>query len=195
MIRGLAALVAASLLAGCEMERRVVAVRGGLHGLPGAVGGEGPPPPAQGPTLANPMGYTAPEGTGPTLRVESPGGDITLVSRNARELAYHLRSTLADNEYDLLYDQLLSTQTKDEYLDRGLDPREAIRFFEAFRLEIARLLSQLQFAERVPMDLGEPIGANRYRLEVPPGTIEPPLRFRRFDYAFERGGARLLLIH
>lgn len=198
-----AALVLALLaaLAGCGEERRVIAVRGGLHDLPGAEGGVQIEKPLvaskaerQRASMQNPRGYADAGEQNDLLRVAKPGGRVTLVSRNARELAFHLRQTLARDEIDLLYEQVISDRTKDRYEEAGLDPREAATFLMKHKDEVLRLIQNLHLAERLPMDLGDVIGPNEYELRVPPGQVDPPLRFNAFDYVFERDACRLLLL-
>lgn len=201
MRRAALAAALALLLAGCAEERRVIAVRGGLHGLPGAEGGVQVQQPLvaskaekQRASMQNPRGYADAGDQNDLLRVEKPGGHVTLVSRNARELAFHLRQTLARDEPDLLFEQVISDRTKDQYEAAGRDPYEAVEFLMKHKAEVLRLIQNLHLAERLPMDLGDVIGPNEYELRVPPGQVDPPLVFNAFDYVFERDACRLLLL-
>ncbi len=197
----LIALLLALGAAGCEPERRVIAVRGGLHGMPGTEGGVQVEQPLVASkdeklraSMQNPRGYADAGEQNELLRVERPGGHVTLVSRNARELAFHLRQTLARDEIELLYEQVISDKTKDRYEEAGLDPRDAAAFLMKHKDEVLRLIQNLHLAERMPMDLGDVIGPNEYELRVPPGQVDPPLKFNAFDYVFERDACRLLLL-
>ena len=145
--------------------------------------------------MQNPRGYKTDGEPNDLIRIEKPGGEIILVSRNARELAFHLRQTLARNEPDLLLQQVLSEETREAYIAQGKDPAEAVTFLFKRQDDVLRLIQNLHLAERLPLDLGEVIGSNQYRLRVPPGIVDPPLRFDTFDYVFDRDGCRLLLIH
>ena len=201
----LSALVgtAAAALSACAVEERVVSVRGGLHGLPGAEGGravqgpregrEGSGPPDMS-RLSNPMGYATPEGVDDSLRYTGPDGNVRIMSRNSRELIYHLRRALGENDEEILR-LTLSEMIRERYRARGEDPRAAIEFLLRHRDEILRTLAQFPMGDLTPGQFAQSIGRNAYRLEAPPGTTDPPLRFRRFDYVFEREGCRLVLIH
>lgn len=202
MIRAAACAILALALASCAEERRVVAVRGGLQGLPGAQGGVRAEAPVveneqerRASSMQNPRGYKTEAEPDDLLRIEKPGGAVVLVSRNARELAFHLRQTLARNEPTLLLEQVLSKETRDTYIAQGKDPADAVAFLFKRQDDVLRLIQNLHLAERLPLDLGEVIGSNQYRLRVPPGLVDPPLRFDTFDYVFDRDGCRLLLLH
>src|SRR5690606_38607652 len=144
----------------------------------------------------NPMGYRTPEEMDPlTLRVKDARGEETIVSRNPRELFFHLRRALVDQDADLLVEQILSNETHRVYAELGKNPQEAAEFILTHRQEIVRTLQFFPMADMTPGFFPKPIGRNMFRLEAPPGFAEPPLRFRRIDYIFERDGCRLLLIH
>ena len=196
-------MCAAALLAlgACQEERRVVRTSGGLQGLPGAEGGVETEAPlvarpgdaAPGVDPSNPAGYSIEAGD-ESLRFKNPDGSITLVCRNPRELMFHLRKTLQDEERALTLEQVLSSRTREAYRAKGLRPEDAVDFLLTHRWEIFRLLQQLPMGEMTPGTFAKPIGPSEFRLEVPPHAVDPPLRFRKFDYVFERGGCRLLLI-
>lgn len=202
--RASAILMLATLaLAGCETETRVISTRGSLlMGQPGAEGGVFAERPldAKGPTAAermnNPMGYRTPGDMDPaTLRVKDARGKEFIVSRNPRELFFHLRRALVDKDSDLLLEQILSRETIATYQELGRDPREAADFIVEHREEINRLLQFFPMADMTPGFFPKNIGRNQFRLEAPPGFANPPLKFRTIDYMYERDACRLLLIH
>jgi hypothetical protein len=197
------ALLAVSALPGCETETRVVRSSGSLlSGQPGAEGGQvvdGGRSSSGGPTMQermnNPMGYKTPEGLDPlTLRATDPRGNETIVSRNPRELFFHLRRALIDQDEDLLCDDVLSRETHKTYAELGIDPRTAAEFILKHRQEIVRTLQFFPMADHTPGFFPKPIGRNMFRLEAPAGFADPPLKFRRIDYIYERDACRLLLI-
>lgn len=195
------ASIVALALSGCQSERRVVRTTGGLQGLPGAEGGleverprvelETDAKPGVDPS--NPAGYAGPD-PDDALRLTDADGTITLVCRNPRELMFHLRKTLQDEERDLVREQVLSARTHDVYKAKGLPVDEAVDFLIEHRAEVIRLLQQFPMGEMSPGMFVRPIGPSQFRLEAPMGTTDPPLKFRRFDYVYERGACRLLLI-
>jgi hypothetical protein len=197
------AILALTALAACETETRVVRSSGSLlSGQPGAEGGQvvdGNRTSRGGPSIQermnNPMGYKTPEGLDPlTLRATDPRGNETVVSRNPRELFFHLRRALVDQDPDLLCDDVLSHETLKTYEELGINPRDAAEFILKHRQEIVRTLQFFPMADHTPGFFPKPIGRNMFRLEAPPGFADPPLKFRRIDYIYERDACRLLLI-
>lgn len=198
--------LAVALSAGCE-ERRVINRRVALRGIPGAVGGEDVDAPLAGGSsdrpafdaINNPANYATPRDLDATLRVKGPDNKPRLVSRNPREMLLHLRTTLANEEYDLLLGQIVAEQTKSEYRKRGKDPAEAVEFFRRHRDDILRLVQEFPLGELTPDRMAQPIGPSTFRLEVPEllaggSTRGGGLLFRRIDYIFEPDACRLLLI-
>lgn len=181
-----------------------MAVRGGLGDVPGAVGGtrvEGRRSDdpqrdrrALEEALNNPMGYKTPEGVDDTLRYAGPDGKPRIVSRNPRELIYHLRLSLAQRDRHILR-QTLSEETRRRYRDRGLNPDEAVEFMLTNADEFIRLLALFPMGELTPGQHPYTVGRNTFRLEVPRYAADPPLRFTRLDYVYESDGCRLVLMH
>lgn len=195
-----------SFQGGCAREERVISTRGSLlGGQPGATGGRE----ARGERMtaderraraveqaSNPVGYKVPDDFDPmTLRYRVRDEGERIVSRNPRELFFHLRRAMVDQDRDILLSQILSGQTIATYQELGRDPGEAADFLLANRVEIVRMLQVFPMGEMTPGFYPKPIGRNSFRLEAPPGFANPPLKFRRIDYVFERDACRLLLIH
>lgn len=204
-----ASLLAAGSLTGCEMERRVLKVHGPLVGLPGAVGGEQTQAPlvprdatpisAGYDPINNPANYATTGEVDAGLRIRQPDGSARLVSRNPRELLLHLRTTLMNEEYSLLVEQLLSDRTIDEYRRRGLSVTAAEAFFRRHREDVLRLIGEFPMGELTPDRNARPIGLNLYRLEVPPEFAEgggpgTSMVFRRLEYSFDATACRLVMI-
>lgn len=206
-----------SLLSACA-EERVVAVRGGLYGLPGAQSGfeaepsdvtpSGPvvrdsnqwesvlrafpgyePPPAAG--AIDPAANSPGESLG--LRRTNPDGSITLYSRTPADVMFHLMTTLQAKEYDLLLDQVIADATKTEYRRRGLDPRDAIDFLSRRKDDIAALFATFPMGDQTPGVRMESIGRNTFRLSAPVAMAQE-LRLHSLDVIIERGNFRLLMI-
>lgn len=191
-------LALAAGMASCEPESRVVAVRGMLHGLPGATSpldaeaernaaeSRDPPPDAAPLELGKDGRPKNP------LRTEHEDGTVTLVSQSPRHVIIHLRETLLSDETDLLFEQVLSERTKQAYRDRGLDPHEAVTFLVAHKADVLRLLNKMPQGELTPGLFLKPVGDNVYRLEVPPS--DGRMAFRKMDFLWEWGVCRLVLI-
>lgn len=202
MARATLAILILCVLTGCDMERRVVAVRGSMATLPGAVGGVRPAPvqveaggeDRTAEALTNPMGFRFEGEPDEQLRITRPDGSVFLVCRNPRELLFHLRNALIQEDKDAIVEQLLAKQTLQSYRDLGRDPAEAAEFLLERRREVMRMMLQMPMGELTPGQFMQPIGRNAFRLRVRPDAVDPPLKFTNFDYVYEDDGCRLLLI-
>lgn len=212
MTRPSAILVIASgaLLGACTYEK-VVGVRGGLYGLPGAEGGlkvEGEPddsarksssgnwdailtefrsddPDAQAGAVGEEEAYT--------LRRTRPDGSIDLISRSPNHVMFHVTQTLATGERDLLIEQVMSERLKRSYEARGLDPIQGAEFLIKHQQHIGALFASMPLGEQTPGVFLETIGRNMFRLRAP-AQLAPDLRFNYFDVIVEGGEFRLLMI-
>lgn len=210
-----AALAAMAVLSACAEEYRVVGGGGGFKALPGAQGGQWKPGERQAigttveellarqeaghrnqPAAERPDGGSAPEPKpvpGDPLRLQNPDGSITLICRAPSHVLHHLMTTLNANERDLLFDQVLSTRTKEEYALAGRDPREAVDDLFRHAGEIADLYATMPMGERTPGVYQEVIGRNTFRLRsAQAGAIR--LRLTMFEVILERGGFRLYAV-
>lgn len=198
----LAACVAGAAGAGCEPETRVIAVRGGFHHLPGAEGGIQPEGgrsarrAAGWETVLRVYDTEAPAGEDrdqDPLRHVAADGTVTLICRSPAHLVHHLRDTLRRGEVELVYEQLLAQQLKDNYIDRGRDPRDALTWILKKRRSIEKLLASMPAGERTPGATMKPIGRNAFRIS-PPGVELLELRYTSIDVTIEDGSFRLLMI-
>ena len=202
-------LASAAAISGCELERRTIRQTGPLLDIPGAVGGERAETPlvdqprraaAANDFINNPANYPTPKDADPqTLRVTERDGSIRLVSRNPRELMFHLRAALLAEEYDLLVRELVAQRTRREYRVRGKPLSDAEAFFRRHRDDILRLLAEFPMGELTPDRSPQSLGESAFRLEIPPEIAAGAapggaLLFRRFEYVYEPDACRLLLI-
>ncbi|MEO1128568.1 MAG: hypothetical protein AAFX05_02545 [Planctomycetota bacterium] len=195
-------LVLAVLTGGCA-EERVVGVRGGLQSIPGATGGiraETPDTRGGDTAWAGTLAAYQPEVDGepvegrPLRIAQEPDGSIILLNRSPRELVINLHETLRDQEHDLLFEQVLSEQTKQRYRDRSRDPRDAVTWLARNERPIQELLATMPAGEQTPGAFLQPLGDNAYRIEAP-GRELLDLKYSSLDVVVEQGQFRLLLIH
>lgn len=178
----LVAGAALGLAAGC-VETQVTQVNKPMFaGLPGVDSGGG--------SLASAFGQSRPEILQPVeqIRVENPDGTITLRAPTVRDLMRHILETLVRDEEEIFTQQVLSTITRREFVERGYDPREAFRELKRRQGDIRGLFQAMPMGEFTPGILLRPIGKNMFRLHSE-GDRSMPYRF--MDVVFEGGDYRL----
>ncbi len=187
----------------CQPTTRIVSVRGGLQNIEGAEGGIRPDGQPSGRSTGGGIGSLAARMYGPLpgqpidgneLRRELDNGDILLVARTPGELIFHLRRTLRDEEWDLLYDQLLSTGLKEAYEEQGQDPRAALDFVRRYSRQIIELLTMVPAADQTPGADFRSIGRNTYRLTIPGGRAIGST-FVSMDIVYEDRQFRLRMLN
>ena len=207
LLAGTAILGAVGSLAwavGCAQER-VVRVRGGLYGMPGSETGLGEGVavgPARGTTLESVVDEFY--GGRSQLSVGEPiegrpnrrlleDGSVFLVSRSPGDLIRHLFDTVVDSEWELLYDQLISEETKDNYRQADRDPIDAARFIREHRADFVALLRVLGTGQNSPGVEFRSLGGNVFRMRVLDAR-DFGQKFERMDVKIEEGRFVLLMV-
>ncbi|MEO1007264.1 MAG: hypothetical protein AAFX79_01725 [Planctomycetota bacterium] len=125
------------------------------------------------------------------IRVEHPDGTITLFSRSGRDLMVHIRQTLIQNERDLFTEQILSDMTREEFLDRNVDPEAAFDELKARQRDVMQFFGRIgPFGEHSPMVFMEPQGGHVMRIRLT-GMAQQGLRWTFMDMVLEEGSWRL----
>lgn len=166
-------------LVGC-VEERVVARRGLLSGLPGAQSSV--------PDARRGSGTASGQPLEQRIRIEHEDGSITLVANSARDVLIHVIATLKDDEQDLFLEQVLSEQTRQEFLERGHDPVWAFRELKRRERDVRRLYAAMPYGEFTPGLRLETLGRNSFRVKVRP-TRDMSWSF--IDVVVEHGRWRL----
>jgi len=184
------ALLWAALGVGCQQEERIVRYKPFLAGLEGVQ----TQTPAvvekpKGPLAAAEL-PTAADGKDP-LVVENPDGSKTLISRCGLHLMHHIQKTLADGDDKLFASQVLSQMTRDEYLGRGIDPREAFKTLKPREKEIAKLFSRMPLGENSPNVTMSTVGHNVFRVQLVGQAAKGLEGYTGFDMVLEKGSWRL----
>ncbi|MCR9076092.1 MAG: hypothetical protein NXI07_08635 [bacterium] len=177
-----ACLIALSPVAGCRYER-IVSQSGLLVGLEGAQSGI--PPKRESRPLPDFL-RTPDEG----IRVEDEDGAVTLYSKSVRQLMTHIVTTVGNGERELFLEQLLSQRTKDEFIERGLDPGLAFDELVNRQRDIGRLFYFIPMGEFTPGVYFETIGRNVFRLKLP-NKKHAELYWVGIDVVFEDYNYRL----
>lgn len=180
LLRASAALVV-MVLAGC-VEERIVKNRPMLASLPNAV-------------VQRPV--TAPEGTvaldtlaDDQIVVENADGTTALLAKTGRQLMIHIVTTIDSGQRDLFIDQVLSTTTRNEFLQRGLDPGLAFDECKRRRDAIDTLFSRMPGAEASPGVRVKQVEKKTMRVQLT-GLAAEDLYWIGFDMTMERGNWKL----
>lgn len=179
----LAALAAALLaLPGCA-EERIISRKGMLSSLPGAQ--TGGIPDARNITQADIL-RTPESGIRQTL----PDDTIVLHAKSIQHLMTHIVNTMQNDEEELFTQQVLSKATRDEFVVRGYEPKEAYKEIVRRQRDVFRLFNTMPFGERTPGVYMESIGRNEFRIRLPKSSWGD-LKWTGIDAVFENGSYRL----
>jgi hypothetical protein len=175
-------------LSGCQQER-VVAYHHPFEGLPNVEGGL-----ASGPIRGNPSDpRIVPEDR---LFVEHADGSRTLIMRTGRHLMVHIYNALADDDADIFAEQILSSLTRAEYAERGLDPRQALADLRARQRDMLALFNLMPEGENSAGAMWKRLGHAGpdnlpvVRLSIA-GTQTRDLGWNFMDMVMEKGNWRL----
>lgn len=180
----LIALTAAILLAlpACR-EERIVSRKGMLSSLPGAQ--TGGIPDARNITQADVL-RTPQSGIRQTL----PDDTVVLYAKSIQHLMTHIVNTMQNGEQELFTQQVLSKATRNEFVVRGYDPKEAYKEIVRRQRDVFRLFNAMPFGERTPGVYMESIGRNEFRIRLPKSSWGD-LKWTGIDAVFEDGSYRL----
>jgi hypothetical protein len=171
--------------AGCSQEEKLVRYKPFFSGLEGvqtqtpAVGGQ-----------KSAVEYEE-GGAGHGLIIEHDDGSRTLIIRSGLHLMAHIQKLLAEDEPDLFVEQVLSEITRQEYIARGLDPKEAFATLKQRERDIDTLFSRMPLGEHSPNVLRTQLGKNFFRVQVTGQALRGLGRYKGFDMILEKGHWRL----
>jgi hypothetical protein len=172
---------------GCKPEEKVVSYKPFFSGLEGVQTRE--------PEVARPQPGLASGGdteiTQDDLIIKNDDGSTTLVARSGMQLMAHIRRLLAENDADLFASQVLSETTRDEYLQRRLDPREAFKTLKEREKDILLLFARMPMGEHSPTVIVEQLGRNFFRVRVTGDARKGLGRYSGMDMVMERGNWKL----
>jgi len=184
---GLLGVVVVVAGAGCQPEQKIVNYKPFMAGLEG-VQTQTPAVVEQQKTPAILAAESAPADG---LIQENPDGTKTVHSRSGLQLMSNIQRTLADNDAKLFAEQILSELTREEYLERGLDPTEAFKTLKPEEREIAKLFARMPLGEHSPNVTQEVIGRNIFRVRVTGQSMRGLEKWTGFDMVLENGNWRL----
>lgn len=185
MIRALGLVAAAILASGCTYQKDVN-YKPFFSGLEGAKT-ETPATSDTARQAGDPL-----SGGDTRIRIENKDGSITLAARNAQNLMRHITMTLEKGERDLFTTQVLSQRTRQEYLQRGLDPAEAFDTLKKNQNDIRELFRRMPMGEHSPNVIMDKLGDDLYRVRLT-GKATEGLKWTAFDMVLEGGGRMIPL--
>lgn len=126
-------------------------------------------------------------------RIENPDGSVVLLTTTPAYLVSNLRNCIVLDESDLIFDQLLSNDTKKVYESRDLDPHEAVQWLMSNKRDVLILLNRMGNpmlnSTNVTWESSGP--AIRFKIYTP---IRLQMRYTILDVVRENGQFRLLMI-
>jgi hypothetical protein len=178
----LTALLACALVAGCA-EQKVVRYKPMLAGLPGAE--------TQTPVTGTP-GYIDPTYVPQDkLSVEDPvTKKKTLTAKTCKHLMIHIYNTMKANDKQTFVREVLSSKTKAECSQRGVDPGETFDELLRRQDDVLALFNAMPMGESTPGAYIFPLGKKEQRVELQ-GLAAKDLAWTGIDMIFENGNWKL----
>jgi hypothetical protein len=195
-VRGLARLAALGAVVwlcwmggtgGCQPEEKVLRYKPFLANVPGAQTRM----PTVGPKYE---GFRDPTAV-PDDKVvrQNPDGSVTLVAKSIRQLMILVQKTLAEDRDDLLYEQVVSEEAKQQYRDKGKEPLEILAYLKEHRQDISTLFSRMPFGEQSPNVILDQPGNRTFHLKLT-GLATKGSNFHHLWAIMEHGTWKLLWV-
>jgi hypothetical protein len=127
------------------------------------------------------------------IREESEEGEIVLRSAVPEHVLVNTLTCLRNEEYELLFDQMIAGQTKKAYEAQEQGEEEVIAFFRKHRHDLVATLTRMVAGmphEEVKVG---PAGNGVTRCRLRP-QFAGPFKFKEVDIVKEEGGLKLLMI-
>ena len=127
------------------------------------------------------------------IREESEDGTVTLRAAVPEDVLANTLGCLRSEEYELLWDQMVSTRTKIAYETQSQGQQEFAAFLERNRLELAATLTRMILGLSRQEAYIENVGQGVLRCRFYP-HVAKEFTFTTVDVVAEDGGMRLLMI-
>jgi hypothetical protein len=105
----------------------------------------------------------------------------------------HLERTLDEGEDDLIFDQLVSEETKRHMEREGRDPREVVAMLKLSRRDLAQMFARMPFGEQSPTARFEQTAKRQYVLRLT-GAAAKDVKFTKLWVALEGGSFKFLWV-
>lgn len=194
-VRGalLAVVGVALLLGACAQDERTVRYKPFFSGLEG-VETQTPPVYDNGHALVEADRGKAAPATAPgedELVVKTKDGRKFLIARSGVQLMHHIQTQLQGDDAELFANQVLCEATRQEFRERGIDPKQAFVALKVREREIAKLFARMPMGEHSPSVLMETLGGNVFRVKLTGAAAKGLEGWTGFDMVLEKGNYRL----
>jgi hypothetical protein len=142
------------------------------------------------------LGRSAADARAPfQMRQESPEGKVILRALLPEHVVLNTLQCVREEEYQLLYEQLLSERTKQAYEDAGKTPADCMSFFRRNRHDLAAALTRIAAGLSTEAVKISNVGDGVTRCELRPQIADPlELKFTCVDVVKEGPGLKLLMV-
>jgi hypothetical protein len=128
------------------------------------------------------------------MRQELPDGSIVLRSVLPEHVIANTLDCLRNEEYDLLWDQVLAERTKQAYAARGMGAEEFKEFCREYRIDLARMLNRMLLGMASHEVVFENVEPGVFECRFWPTTASL-FKFKKVTMAQEEFQLKLVLIH
>lgn len=126
-------------------------------------------------------------------REELDDGSVVIRSVIPEHVLVNLLACLNNEEYDLIWEQMLSEHTKLAYAAEGQGPEEFTAFMVKHRLELARTINRMILGLPRSEVVTDNLGGGSIRMRFHP-TVGEQFTFRQVTIVGEDFGLKLLMI-
>ncbi len=176
-----------SVFSGCQNEEKIIRYNPFLANVPGAE------------TSMKPVGERFKDFKDPSRLdgdktiIENPDGSVKVVAKSVRHLMSNIMLCLEYEDDEVLFEQVISEQTKQEFQGKGKDPKEAVELLKKNRADISLLFSRMPFGEQSPNVIIQQPAKRTMVLEVT-GLAAKDLKYTELWAVMEKGNWKLLWI-
>lgn len=128
-----------------------------------------------------------------TIRKEDEGGEVTLCCVLPEHVVANTMTCLRNEEYELMWEQLLAKRTRDAYKAEGQGLPEFAEFMSSERPEIMQTLNRMSFGFFGQDVVVRPTGGGGLEARFGP-RLASEFRFTVVEMCLEDGGLKLVMI-
>ncbi len=145
------------------------------------------------PSRSKPSGESLKDADRIEIRERTSDGAVTLRAFAPEHVLAHAKQCIRQREYQLLWDQLLSVETRSAYLKSGQDYSSFAQFCERNRGDLMEMFNRMGFGFFSSDVVQESIGKNAFRIRLHP-SLGAQFKFTEFDVVREPDGLKWLMV-